>query len=40
MLLKCKRNGVTAKSNQESKKHNNITDQITETETKALRWIE
>ena len=36
MLLKYKRNDLTARSNQESEKHNNVTDQITKTTTKAL----
>ena len=35
MLLKEKRNHVTATSNRESEKHNNATDQITKTATKA-----
>ena len=31
-----KRNNVTARSNRESEKHNNVTDQITKTANKAL----
>ena len=36
MLLKYKRNDVTVRSNQESEKHNSVTDQITKTTTKGL----